>query len=42
MSAGLLAYASVLLINHIAFAAYGIDKRRARKDKWRIYDIVTM
>lgn len=26
----------VLLINVVAFAMYGIDKRRANKNKWRI------
>lgn len=28
--------ASLLLINLVAFAAYGIDKRKAQKGKWRI------
>lgn len=27
--------AALLLINIVAFAAYGIDKRKAKKDKWR-------
>ena len=36
MNTCLFASAAVLLINLISFAAYGIDKRRARKDKWRI------
>ena len=36
MNEYLIASAAVLLINLISFAAYGIDKRRARKDKWRI------
>ena len=36
MSMGLIASAAVLLINLISFTAYGIDKHRARKDKWRI------
>lgn len=30
--------AALLLVNVIAFAAYGIDKRRARKGKWRIQE----
>ncbi len=28
--------AALLLVNIVAFAAYGIDKRKAQKDKWRI------
>ena len=28
--------AALLLINIVAFAAYGIDKRKAQKDRWRI------
>lgn len=28
--------AALLLVNLAAFAAYGIDKRRAQKDRWRI------
>lgn len=36
MNTCLIASVAVLLINLISFAAYGIDKRKARKDKWRI------
>ena len=28
--------AALLLVNIVAFAAYGIDKRKAQKNKWRI------
>ena len=28
--------AALLLVNIVAFAAYGIDKRKAQKGKWRI------
>ena len=28
--------AALLLINIVAFAAYGIDKHKAQKDRWRI------
>ena len=28
--------AALLLVNIAAFAAYGIDKRKARKGRWRI------
>lgn len=28
--------AALLLVNISAFAAYGIDKRKAQRDKWRI------
>ncbi len=28
--------AVLLLVNLVAFAAYGIDKRKAQKDRWRI------
>ena len=28
--------AALLLINIVAFAAYGIDKSKAQKDRWRI------
>ena len=31
-----IAAAWLILINIVAFAAYGIDKRRARKHEWRI------
>lgn len=31
-----LLFAALLLINTAAFAAYGIDKRRAQKGRWRI------
>lgn len=31
-----IAVAWLILINIVAFAAYGIDKRRARKHEWRI------
>ena len=31
-----IAAAWLILINIAAFAAYGIDKRRARKHEWRI------
>ncbi len=36
MEPRLIAAAAVLLMNVIAFSAYGIDKRKAQKDKWRI------
>ena len=29
-------FAALLLVNIVAFAAYGIDKRKAQKGKWRI------
>lgn len=29
-------FAAVMLINIVAFAAYGIDKRKAQKGRWRI------
>ena len=28
--------AALLLVNIVAFAAYGIDKRKAQRDSWRI------
>ena len=28
--------AALLLVNIVAFAAYGIDKRKAQKGRWRI------
>ena len=27
---------ALLLVNIVAFASYGIDKRKAQKDRWRI------
>ena len=32
----LIIIAALLLVNIVAFAAYGIDKRKAQKNKWRI------
>lgn len=32
----LIAIASYLVLNLIVFAMYGIDKRKAQRDKWRI------
>lgn len=32
----------LLLINVIAFFIYGIDKRRARKDQWRISENILL
>lgn len=36
MNVCLIISAAVLVMNLIAFAAFGIDKRKARLDKWRI------
>lgn len=32
---------ALLLINIVAFAAYGIDKRKAKKGKWRIHQALS-
>ncbi len=42
MNVGLIVSIVVLLMNLIAFAAYGIDKRKARMDKWRIPELTLL
>ena len=36
MNGTIMIVAALLLVNMVAFAVYGIDKRKAQKDRWRI------